>query len=200
MPLWKPFTWRVLREPVVLAVVALLTSFLVSYSKDAAAAALTLAALAVAVPALAAAYSLFQFNAYISYSFSSDLKDIQAFYMDNKEAPNSCLWVAEATVQNGDGTAKPVVVGCVALESLSAQQAELRRMSVDAKWQRRGIAAQLCRALLAHAKQTGHKEVILTTSEMQQGACKFYEAMGWQEVEQGRLVWPMCYHKFSMAL
>ncbi len=115
-------------------------------------------------------------------------------------APNSCLWVAEATMQDGDGTAKPAIVGCVALESLSAQQAELRRMSVDAKWQRRGIAAQLCRALLAHAKQTGHKEVILTTSEMQQGACKLYEAMGWQEVEQGGLVWPMCYHKFSMAL
>ncbi len=121
-------------------------------------------------------------------------------------APGSCFWVAEATSLADDKTqqetGKPLrtIVGCVALEHKSEQQAELRRMSVDANWQRRGIAAQLCRALLAHAKAAGYDEVFLTTSQAQPAARALYECTGWQETESGKVFWNVSFHKYVYGL
>ncbi|KAG2495832.1 hypothetical protein HYH03_006071 [Edaphochlamys debaryana] len=74
---------------------------------------------------------------------------------------------------------KPVIVGHVALERKSWQVAELRRMAVHPDYRRYGIAALLTDGLVRHARDVGFRELVLSTTNMQQAACRLYESKGW---------------------
>ncbi|KAJ7082172.1 hypothetical protein C8R43DRAFT_1052457 [Mycena crocata] len=90
----------------------------------------------------------------------------------------------------GDVDAREEVVGYVGLEyrptsDAHQAEAEVRRMVVGAAHRRRGIAARLMRAVIAHGERVtaeGHalQAIKLSTSEFQPGAQRLYEKLGWE--------------------
>ena len=106
---------------------------------------------------------------YVQRSLNDDLKNIDAFYMNNKP---SHFWVAadEATDD---------VIGCIALESKADGWGELRRLTVSQSGRRRGVASKLHAVLLDHAKKHQMKGVFLETSDNLRAANAFYERMGY---------------------
>ena len=74
--------------------------------------------------------------------------------------------------------------GMVGIERLSDDEAEVRRMYVDAGWRRRGIGSRL----LAHAENfcagAGYARIVLSTSALQEAAKALYEARGYRLVRQ----------------
>lgn len=95
-----------------------------------------------------------------------------------------------------------IVVGCIALEQVAQHKGELRRMSVEALWQRRGVAARMASTLIAHAKQKGLTAVELTTTAAQPRARKLYSKLGWVEVDSGYMLSgvPVPWHKYLLTL
>eukprot|EP00668_Euglena_longa_P034013 GGOE01043725.1.p1 GENE.GGOE01043725.1~~GGOE01043725.1.p1 ORF type:complete len:250 (-),score=61.87 GGOE01043725.1:150-899(-) len=140
---------------------------------------------ALAVPSLLWLWVHHMLQRYIHMSLREDLKDIATFYSASGAGPGSMFWVACAARDEEEGKEglPPTmeVIGTVGLERKSAQEAELRRMSVRAEYQGCGVAQQLCRALLDHAKQSGFETVVLSTSSGQPPAMALYEKMGWKE-------------------
>ena len=85
----------------------------------------------------------------------------------------SGFWVAETDAKTGG-----VVAGMVGIERLSDDEAEVRRMYVDAGRRRQGIGSRL----LAHAEDfcagAGYTCIVLRTSALQEAAKALYEARG----------------------
>ena len=105
-----------------------------------------------------------EFAAYVERAIAEELGRIGEYYGGN-------FWVAD------EGGA---VVGMVGIERESDASAELRRMAVDARHRRRGVA----RALLAHAEDScraqGYRKVVLSTSDLQAPARRLYETSGYR--------------------
>mmetsp|Transcript_6679 Transcript_6679/g.17875 ORF Transcript_6679/g.17875 Transcript_6679/m.17875 type:complete len:215 (+) Transcript_6679:53-697(+) len=140
---------------------------------------------AAAVPVAVAVKLWSSLRDYVSHSLNDDLKNILDFYKHP-----SAFWVAEL-----DGE----VVGCTALQSHSADLAELRRMSVKAGLRRSGVAKKLGQTLIAHAKATGHKKVYLVTTSGQKPALALYKRLGWYEAK----VWQshgLTFHRLELDL
>ncbi len=112
------------------------------------------------------------FEAYIRRSIAEEMGRIPDYYQTH---PMSGFWVAET---DGD------VVGMVGIEHLSDDEAEVRRMYVDAGWRRRGIGGRL----LAHAEDfcagAEYARIVLSTSALQEAAKALYEAKGYRLVRQ----------------
>ncbi|KAH6919335.1 acyl-CoA N-acyltransferase [Coprinopsis sp. MPI-PUGE-AT-0042] len=92
------------------------------------------------------------------------------------------FWVAEL-VENGHTEGE--VVGCVGLDTSVARApgwAELRRMAVSPKLQRRGIGKMLLETSLAHARSHGITAIWLSTSIHQKSAVGIYEKFGWRNM------------------
>eukprot|EP00668_Euglena_longa_P033550 GGOE01043135.1.p1 GENE.GGOE01043135.1~~GGOE01043135.1.p1 ORF type:complete len:135 (-),score=33.03 GGOE01043135.1:169-573(-) len=104
--------------------------------------------------------------------------DIAQFYSPKGAGPGSSFWVA---CNQADGLAEQIV-GCVGLQSKSASQAELRRLSVSREFRGCGVANALCKHLLQHAQGCGFQEVVLTTSVVQTPAIALYTKLGWKEI------------------
>ena len=88
------------------------------------------------------------FETYIRRSITEEMGRIPEYYQAH---PKSGFWVAET---NGD------VVGMVGIEHLSDDEAEVRRMYVDAGLRRRGIGPQLlthAEAFCARAGYAAHR-------------------------------------------
>jgi len=102
----------------------------------------------------------------------------------------------------GGGGTRRVVVGCVALEQLSPEHGEVRRTTVAAAWQRRGVAEQLCAALVRHAQQRGLGRLELTTTAAQPSALRLYAKLGWAQAEGGWMLAgvPVGWHKLVMRV
>jgi len=107
-----------------------------------------------------------EFAAYVERAIAEELGRIGEYYGGN-------FWVADAGGAVG-------VIGMVGVERESGEDAELRRMAVDVRHRRRGIA----RALLAHAEDAcraqGFRKVVLNTSELQAPARRLYETSGYR--------------------
>lgn len=58
---------------------------------------------------------------------------------------------------------------------------ELRRVAVSGHHLRRGIAATIVRAAIAHAKQHALPSIYLSTSNVQEAAIAMYKKFGWIE-------------------
>ena len=116
------------------------------------------------------------FEAYIRRSIDDEIGRIPDYYQAH---PKSGFWVAETDAKTGGG-----VAGMVGIERLSDDEAEVRRMYVDAGWRRRGIGSRL----LAHAENfcagAGYARIVLSTSALQEAAKALYEAKGYRLVRQ----------------
>ncbi|KAM9769633.1 N-acetylaspartate synthetase-like isoform 2-T2 [Menidia menidia] len=111
-------------------------------------------------------YSRRVIRGYLKQALSTDMADIQGFYMNS---PGSCLWVA---VVGGR------VVGAVAAFGLSHDAVELRRMCVDRRFRRLGAGAALGRRLLAFAAARRYSSVLLGTTAYTAGAHRLYLRLG----------------------
>ncbi|KAF9178913.1 hypothetical protein BGZ51_007367 [Haplosporangium sp. Z 767] len=142
---------------------------------------------------------------YIQGSFEDDLADIPAYYQSsqavgkNKNKKNrSEFWVACLE------THPDIVMGCVALDDLSAHveqlkkkylkegrassfeipkesEGELRRLSVHTNYRRLGISRLLLQKLESHAKEQGFKRIIMSTTLYQREALTGYIRFGFEK-------------------
>ncbi|MEN0110991.1 MAG: GNAT family N-acetyltransferase [Planctomycetota bacterium] len=71
------------------------------------------------------------------------------------------------------------LIGMGALRRLSPVTGEIKRMRVDAEFQRRGVGAALLRRLEAVARQLGYTELILDAANELIAAQAFYRAHGY---------------------
>ena len=76
------------------------------------------------------------------------------------------------------------IVGTGTLRKLSAEQAELVRMSVDASCQRSGIGTLILRGLLEAGQQRGFREVMLETTSSWKSAIAFYVGHGFRKTHE----------------
>ncbi|KAF9269405.1 hypothetical protein L218DRAFT_850633 [Marasmius fiardii PR-910] len=87
------------------------------------------------------------------------------------------FWVAEIDVP---GAREPEIVGCIDLSSTyGPHTGEMRRLVVSPKFRGSGAASMLYDVCDAHARKHKLKSVVLTTTEFQPHARKFYERKGY---------------------
>ena len=108
-----------------------------------------------------------EIEAYIRDSLAGDLADIAGHYLQ----PGSNFWVAEAGGQ---------VIGMVGIQRKDAATCELRRMAVDVRWRRRGLARKLLETAEAFGRQQGYASIVLSTITPLQPAIALYEGTGYQ--------------------
>lgn len=89
------------------------------------------------------------------------------------------LWVAWADGQP---------VGCVAIQELAPDTAELKRMFVRPDARRRGVARRLTEHAIAVATARGFRRLRLGTLETMDAAQRLYEGTGFRQVEPYRAV------------
>ncbi|KAF9555474.1 acyl-CoA N-acyltransferase [Agrocybe pediades] len=144
----------------------------------------------------------------VRQQLDGDLADIAKHYGleisfgNGQNTARSGFWVAERFAKG----LKPEVIGYVGFDDSTnpdPKVAELRRMIVSAKYRRRGIALQLIRALIQHARKNGVERIFLSTSSYQIEAMKMYDYYGW--VPQGRedvsfLFQSIYMHSFSLQV
>ena len=73
-----------------------------------------------------------------------------------------------------DGTA----LGCGMSHALDAQTSEIKRVFVTDAARGKGVAARLCTALVAQAKQDGFARIVLDTSKTLHAAQRLYTSLG----------------------
>ena len=110
---------------------------------------------------------------YIADSLAGDLADIAGNYLQ----PGSNFWVAEAGEQ---------VIGIVGIQRKDAETCELRRMAVDVRWRRRGLARKLLETAETFGRQQGYASIVLSTITPLQPAIALYEGTGYQLTGQSR--------------
>ena len=108
-----------------------------------------------------------ELETYIRDSLAGDLADIPGAYLQ----PGSNFWVAEAGRQ---------VIGMVGVQQKDAATCELRRMSVDIRWRRKGLGRKLLETAEAFARQLGYASIVLSTITPLQPAIALYEGMGYR--------------------
>lgn len=86
--------------------------------------------------------------------------------------PKGCILLAEY-----DG--RPV--GCVALNEQSDGICEMKRLYIKSEFQRKGIGAALCKALIEQSKEIGYKYLRLATAL--EPAKRLYESLGFVEIQ-----------------
>jgi putative acetyltransferase len=106
------------------------------------------------------------FEDYIVRSLAAEVDRIADYY----GGARSGFWVAEA-----DG----VLAGMFGLEPAGADALELRRMYVDPRLRRRGVARRMLAAAEAEAVSRGARRLELSTSELQQDALALYRGAGY---------------------
>ncbi|KAF4615109.1 hypothetical protein D9613_003452 [Agrocybe pediades] len=120
----------------------------------------------------------------VRQQLDGDLADIAKHYgveISSDEGWNTArsgFWVAERLAMG----LKPEAIGYVGLDDSTdpdPKVAELRRMIVSARYRRRGIALQLIRVLIQHARKNSVERIFLRTSSYQIEAMKMYEHYGW---------------------
>ncbi len=105
--------------------------------------------------------------------WDDDLHRIEAEYI----APGGEFYV---------GTAKGRIVAMGALRRLSDDRAEIRRMRVHPRVQRRGLGKQMLSALEQRAAELCFRILSLETTVQQVQAIRLYARSGYHEVGRGR--------------
>ena len=80
--------------------------------------------------------------------------------------------------------------GCVALRALEAGAGEMKRMFVDARYQRQGVGRALAQAVIQEAKTVGYAVLRLDTSFRQVEAQRLYHSLGFQNIDPYYAVTP----------
>ncbi len=101
----------------------------------------------------------------------SDFKNIKNIYTENRGAFFITL-------------IDDIVVGMGALKKVDFDIAEIKRMRVDIKYQRKGIGSMILEKLIERAKELDYKKLILDTSERQEAAIRLYEKYGFREYDR----------------
>ena len=110
---------------------------------------------------------------FIEWSYENDLSHVPETYFNRDSCPHGNYWIAvDASLD--------FVCGMVALEYKNDQEAELRRMFVDRKYQCKSIGSQLIQTLIEFAKIEGYSSVYLTTPFINTRGIKFYERHNFQ--------------------
>ena len=117
--------------------------------------------------ALAPAGMKDRFETYITASINAEISQIKPYYT----AKNGQFWVS----YEGD-----TLVGMVGVEQSGNTAMELRRMYVSPTHRRKGIADQLLKFVEGWCRDAGVQTLVLSTSELQPAAIHFYEASGFQ--------------------
>ncbi|RLN89699.1 hypothetical protein BBJ28_00011888 [Nothophytophthora sp. Chile5] len=104
-------------------------------------------------------------------SVATDLANIPASYI----VPGGNFWVAVTTE-----TPEEVVVGMVALQRTSETQGEVKRVSVDVNFHRRGIGRLLMAHLEDWARLNGFDSLRLSTGANSKRSVAFYVALGYE--------------------
>ena len=95
------------------------------------------------------------------------------------ETPRGGLWVAWSD---------DAPVGCVAIQELAPDTAELKRMYVRPEARRRGVARRLTEHAVAVAAALGFRRLRLGTLETMDAAQRLYESVGFRRIEPYRAV------------
>ena len=115
-----------------------------------------------------------EIESYVEKSLLDDLSDIEANYRDQD---GSNFWVAEVDGQ---------VRGMFSLQRRSEREGELRRLSVDIEYRRRGIAQTLLETAEAYAREQGYTSLRLSTITPLKPAIALYEKFGYREYGKDR--------------
>lgn len=111
----------------------------------------------------------------------SDVKDIPGTYL---MSPGCNFFVITATISSASGALtgkrpKPIVVATTGVERRSDTVAELRRVSVEAEYQRFGLGRMLLNHAHKWAKEQKYEKILACTAIKHLGAIKFYESLGY---------------------
>ncbi len=115
-----------------------------------------------------------EIETYIEESLLDDLSNIEAHYRDQA---GSNFWVAEV-----DGKVR----GMFGLQRRSEKEGELRRLSVDIEYRRRGIAQILLETAEAYAREQGYTRLRLSTITPLKPAIALYEKFGYLRCGEDR--------------
>lgn len=102
--------------------------------------------------------------------YEAELNDLAAKY----GAPSGRLYLAIC-----DGAP----AGCIALRKIDTLRCEMKRLYVRPQFRSLGIAGQLVRKLIADAKETGYKQMLLDTLPFLDIAVGMYKKYGFSEIE-----------------
>jgi putative acetyltransferase len=112
------------------------------------------------------------FEDYIARSLREEIERIPDYYAEH----GGSFWIVE--------DAAGAVCGMFGLETAGSGAAEIRRMYVDHRVRRSGVA----RAMLRHAEEVcrdaGFDRIVLSTSELQQAALALYRAAGFRLIRE----------------
>lgn len=94
-----------------------------------------------------------------------------ALNLDQLRKPGITFW----SIWHG-----PELAGCGALKELDQQHGEIKSMRTAYAWQRRGVAAQMLRHILAEAQRRGYRRLSLETGAMEyfEPARRLYAGFG----------------------
>lgn len=106
--------------------------------------------------------------------WDNDLKNIEKVYLKNN---------GEFLVGIANG--KSIAMG--ALKKMSAKTAEIKRMRVHPRFQRKGYGQIIYNKLEEKAKMSGYKILNLDTTLNQKAAQNFYRKNGFKEMKRGML-------------
>lgn len=115
-------------------------------------------------------YSRRVIHGYLEHAMSTDIGDIEGFYM---KTPDSCLWVAVLGRR---------VVGVIAAvgQQKSGGAVELQRMSVDWRYRRCGVGVALGRKVVEFAVTRKYSSVVLGTTAYTPAAHQLYQRLGFR--------------------
>ncbi len=101
-------------------------------------------------------------------AFEKEIEELPGKY----KPPKGCILLAQY-----DG--RPV--GCVALDEQSDGICEMKRLYIKSEFQRKGIGAALCKALIEQSKKIGYSNLRLATAL--EPAKRLYESLGFVEIQ-----------------
>ena len=118
-----------------------------------------------------------EFGFSITWEDQPDLHDIPGFY----RAGAGEFWVAKDEAGR--------IVGMIGLRDIGGGLGALRKMFVAKEWRGAvpGVAHRLLETLIAHARETGFRAIVLGTTEAFRAAHRFYEKSGFRRVESATL-------------
>lgn len=111
------------------------------------------------------------FEDYIKRSLVEEIDRIEEYYAHR----NGGFWVAVSDRK---------IAGMFGIEEVGPAVFELRRMYVDPDFRRMGIAKQLLQYAETEARKLGARQIILSTSELQQAALALYRNAGYRAVKE----------------
>ncbi|KAH8555821.1 acyl-CoA N-acyltransferase [Umbelopsis sp. PMI_123] len=132
--------------------------------------------------------SVGSFHSFIKWSLTQDMGNIPEYYELEAIDESNKYDIAYAprgrknffVCEDNAGA----IAGFVALDyhpELPKRTGELRRMVVAPTHRRQGVAELLIKVLITHAKKNDIQVIELGTSDVQYGAKKLYQKMGWRE-------------------